>query len=313
MNLYTIAFYNTENLFDIFNDKYTNDDDFLPTSDKRWTKKRYERKIYKLGSVISKIGFEETQKPPAIIGLVEVENKKVIKDLINSKDLEEYNYKYIHYDSYDERGIDVACLYDGTIFQLEHSESFTVYIESEEGVRDYTRDILLVSGRINGELLHFIINHWPSRREGEQESNYKRIIAAKKVEEIIIKLRLNYQNPKIIIMGDFNDNPDDESIKYLIDNNKLFNPMETLRTYNEGSQNHNFSWNLFDQIIFTTNFFETQQENLRFYKAKIFNEKFLTQYSGKFKGHPYRTFVGKKYKGGFSDHFPVYILLQNDI
>lgn len=313
MNLYTIAFYNTENLFDIFNDKYTNDDDFLPTSDKRWTKKRYERKIYKLGSVISKIGFEETQKPPAIIGLVEVENKKVIKDLINSKDLEEYSYKYIHYDSYDERGIDVACLYDDTIFQLEHSESFTVYIESEEGVRDYTRDILLVSGRINGELLHFIINHWPSRREGEQESNYKRIIAAKKVEEIIIKLRLNYQNPKIIIMGDFNDNPDDESIKYLIDNNKLFNPMETLRTYNEGSQNHNFSWNLFDQIIFTTNFFETQQENLRFYKAKIFNDKFLTQYSGKFKGQPYRTFVGKKYKGGFSDHFPVYILLQNDI
>ena len=312
MSIYTIAFYNTENLFDIYDDHLKNDDDFLPTSDKRWTKKRYERKLYKLGSVISKIGVKETNKPPSIIGLVEVENKLVLEDLLQSSDLKNHNYNYVHHESNDERGIDVAMLYNEDDFILDTSETFSINIVNEQGERDYTRDILLVSGILNREKIYCIINHWPSRREGEKESAYKRMLASKKVEEIIQNLKSTINNPKIIIMGDFNDNPNNESIEKLVNNNNLYNPMESLQGYNIGTQNHDFQWNIFDQIFFTSNFFETSKNTLKFKEAMIFNNRFLTQYEGKFKGQPFRTYIGKKYKGGFSDHFPVYILLQKN-
>nr|WP_321245470.1 endonuclease/exonuclease/phosphatase family protein [uncultured Psychroserpens sp.] len=307
---YTIAFYNLENLFDIHNDATKHDGDFLPGSEKRWTKKRYERKLFKLGQVISKIGFENTQRPPAIVGLAEIENENVIKDLIQSKDLQPYDYGLVHYDSKDERGIDVALIYDKTVFTVEDSKTYSVYLEDDIGEQDYTRDILLVSGMFQNERLHLIINHWPSRREGELISNPKRIKAAEKVLEIIEAIKADHSNPKILVMGDFNDNPGNDSVKLLSNKGELYNPMETLLSYSRGSVSHNFKWNLFDQILFSTNFFETEKNKLKFDEANIFDEKFLTQYKGKFKGQPFRTYVGKKYKGGYSDHFPVYVQLN---
>lgn len=307
---YTIAFYNLENLFDIHNDATKHDGDFLPGSEKRWTKKRYERKLFKLGQVISKIGFENTQRPPAIVGLAEIENENVIKDLIQSKDLQPYDYGLVHYDSKDERGIDVALIYDKTVFTVEDSKTYSVYLEDDIGEQDYTRDILLVSGMFQNERLHLIINHWPSRREGELISNPKRIKAAEKVLEIIEAIKVDHSNPKILVMGDFNDNPGNDSVKLLSNKGELYNPMETLLSYSRGSVSHNFKWNLFDQILFSTNFFETEKNKLKFDEANIFDEKFLTQYKGKFKGQPFRTYVGKKYKGGYSDHFPVYVQLN---
>jgi predicted extracellular nuclease len=307
---YTVAFYNLENLFDIYNDATKHDYDFLPGSDKRWTKKRYERKLHKLGQVISKIGFDNTQRPPAIVGLAEIENKNVINDLLKSSELEPYDYDLVHYDSKDERGIDVALIYDNTVFTVESSKTFSVYLEDHIGEQDYTRDILLVSGIFNTERLHIIVNHWPSRREGELESNPKRLKAAEKVIEIIDSIKLIYPNPKILVMGDFNDNPSNDSIKLLSNKGELYNPMETLLSYTRGSVNHNFRWNLFDQILFSTNFFETEMNKLKFDEANIYDEKFLTQYKGRFKGQPFRTYVGKKYTGGYSDHFPVYVHLN---
>jgi len=307
---YTIAFYNLENLFDIYNDATKHDNDFLPDSDKRWTKKRYDRKVFKLGQVISKIGFQDTQKPPTIIGLAEVENKNVLQDLIESKDLEPLDYGIVHYNSQDERGIDVGMLYDKKAFTVKNSKTFSIYIEDEIGDQDYTRDILLVSGVLHSETIHCIVNHWPSRREGELESMPKRIKASEKVIEIITQLKSEDLNAKIMVMGDFNDNPSNESIKLLSQKGELYNPMETMLSYSRGSLNHNFKWNLFDQILFSTNFFETQNDKLKFDRADIFDEKFLTQYKGKYKGQPFRTYVGKKYKGGYSDHFPVYVQLN---
>ena len=286
---------------------------FLPHSDKRWTQKRYDKKIYKLGSVISKIGLEASGHPPAIIGLAEVENKRVLQDLVDSKDLEDYNYKFVHYESNDERGIDVALLYNEDVFTVESSEVYTVFLEDKDGDRDFTRDILLVSGILFEEQIHIIVNHWPSRREGEKESAPKRFEAAKKVNEILIKLKYNYSDPKIVVMGDFNDNPSDDNVQYIVNEQSLFNPMETLLSYEKGSLNHDFQWNLFDQIMFTTNFFETKKGAYKFHEAHVFGDKFLTQYNGKFEGQPYRTYVGKKYKGGFSDHFPVYIELKRNV
>lgn len=305
-NTHTIAFYNIENLFDIENDPLTNDDDFLPTSAKRWTYKRYENKLRKLGSVISQIG-EEDGKSPVIVGLAEVENNKVLTDLINSEHLEDLGYNFVHFDSLDERGIDVALIYKEAFFKVENSETFSVYLQNEEGLRDYTRDVLLVEGQLGNEKLHIIVNHWSSRREGEKETEYKRLAAAKVVNSVIARLKNEQSNAKIIVMGDFNDNPDDDSLMLLEKESNLYNPFSTVLSYNKGSLNHNFQWNMFDQILFTGNFFDPDGSNLKFVKADVFNSKFVTQYHGKYKGQPFRTYVGKKYKGGYSDHFPVYV------
>lgn len=306
----TLAFYNCENLFDFYNDKRTNDNDYLSSSAKKWTRSRYENKLRKLSFVISNIGKAEIGKPPAIVGLAEVENAKVIKDLISCKHLKEYNYGYIHYNSLDARGIDVALIYDKTVFEVLHSETFSIDLIDENGNLDFTRDILLVSGLLAGEKINVLINHWPSRREGEKETEYKRMTSANKVGEIIAALRQKDVNAKIVIMGDFNDDPSSRSIKHLVETNQLYNATETLRSFSRGSVSHFKKWNLFDQIIFSANFFESSHNALAFYQVNIFDADFLKLFNGKYKGTPFRTYAGKKYIGGYSDHFPVYVIFK---
>jgi len=309
---HTIAFYNIENLFDTKDDIHTNDDDFLPSSAKRWTTKRYENKLYKLGQVISQIGEADVITPPAIVGLAEVENKHVVKDLIESKHLKHYNYDVVHYDSSDERGIDVALIYNTAVFEVSHSEPFAVYLNKEDGSRDYTRDVLLVSGRLNGEELHVIVNHWSSRRQGEKETENKRLAAAETVNRVVEELQNNYHEPKVIVMGDFNDTPYSNSLLSLEEKSNLYNPFKKISTHDKGSLNHDFEWLLFDQILISTNFFDTKSTKFNLSESNVFNSQFLTQYHGKYKGQPFRTYVGKRYKGGYSDHFPVYIELKED-
>ena len=288
----------------------SDDDDFLPTSRKRWTKKRYYNKLRKIGSVISKIGNDDSDEAPVIVGLAEVENKLVLSDLISSENLRDEDYNYVHYNSSDERGIDVALLYKDDIFEVEHSDTFSIYLENEEGLRDYTRDILLVQGKLNGETISIIVNHWSSRREGKKETEYKRIAAAEKVNSIINTIKEDSPNMKIIVMGDFNDNPNNNSMELIEKESSLFNPFKTVWSRDVGSLNHNFQWNLFDQILFSINFFDNNISSLSFDEADVFDVKSLTQYHGKYKGQPFRTYVGKKYKGGYSDHFPVFINLK---
>jgi predicted extracellular nuclease len=309
-NYFTIAFYNLENLFDTFDDKYTHDNDFLPKSEKQWTPKRYKKKVRKLGYTISKIGIKTSHALPVLIGLAEVENKLVINDLIHSKFLKAENYDIVHYDSPDERGIDVALIYNKDVFKVEQSETFSVTLFDEDGDLDYTRDILLVEGNLNEEKIYIIVNHWPSRSEGEKASEHKRLAASNKVNEIINLIKQGEENPKIIVMGDFNDNPSNKSIKQLTNSQDLYNPMETLLSYTKGSLNYRFQWNIFDQILFSTNFFEYKPNTHSFSKANVFDDEFLKQFKGKYKGTPFRTYVGLKYKGGYSDHFPVYIHLK---
>jgi endonuclease/exonuclease/phosphatase family metal-dependent hydrolase len=307
---YTIAFYNIENLFDIDNNPLTDDDDFLPTSAKRWTRKRYQNKLLKIGTVIPKIGAMNTEAAPVIVGLAEVESSDVLSDLVESEAMLDEAYSYIHYDSPDERGIDVALLYKSEVFKVENSETFSVYLQKDSGEQDYTRDILLVQGKLNNENLNIIVNHWSSRREGQKETEFKRLAAAKKVNTIINDLKKKDIHAKIIVMGDFNDNPNNESITIMEKESSLYNPFKTIWSYNKGSLNHNFQWHMFDQILFSTNFFDVHNSDLDFGRADVFNIEFLTQNYGKYKGQPFRTFVGKKYKGGYSDHFPVFIELK---
>lgn len=310
--LLSVAFYNLENLFDIYDDELTNDNDYLPESAKRWTSKRYDNKLRKLGFAISNIGKEETGKSPALIGLAEVENNLVLDDLLNSKHLVNLSYDYVHFDSPDERGIDVALLYDTSRFEVVMSEVFPVNIYDSDGTIDYTRDILLVNGILHNENIYVLVNHWPSRHDGELETEPKRIAAAEQAIEIIQGITYKDSQAKIIIMGDFNDDPFSNSIKRLMNSTDLYNPMTTLFSDDTGTTRHFDEWNLFDQIIFSSNFFETASSKLSFDSAALYDEDFLKQYHGRFKGAPFRTYVGKKYKGGYSDHFPVYILLKQN-
>jgi len=277
-DLQTIAFYNVENLFDLRNNKAKHDNDFLPKSFKKWTHKRYQNKLKKLGYAISNIGRKETGKHPAIIGLAEVENPKVIKDLMRSKHLKDVPYNYVHFESLDERGIDVALLYDTHAFKVLHAEAFAVPLTDIDGTPDYTRDVLLVSGILDGEKIHVIVNHWSSRREGAKETEFKRLASSEKVNAIINTLLETDNNGKIMVLGDFNDEPHNKSI--------------------------------FDQILVSTNFFKSSKSHFEFFKANIFDDPFLKISEGRYKGAPYRTYAGKNYKGGYSDHFPVYVLLK---
>jgi predicted extracellular nuclease len=309
-SIITIAFYNVENLFDPIDDIEKFDDDFLPMSEKKWTNKRYKKKIYKLGTAISQIGEKRSGKAPIIVGLAEVENKNVLNELIESKHLREHDYGYVHYESPDERGIDVALMYQKNSFKVIDSKPYSIDITVDEADPDYTRDILLVVGEIHGEQVHIIVNHWSSRRGGPKETEYKRLIASEKVIEIVNEIRESRPEAKVIVMGDFNDDPSCKSVRQLSNSLDLHNPMETLLSYTRGSLNYKFQWNIFDQIMISTNFLEFEKGSLSFSKGDIFDEKFLMQYKGKFKGQPFRTYVGTKYKGGYSDHFPVFIQLK---
>jgi predicted extracellular nuclease len=311
MPLHTLAFYNLENLFDIYDDELTNDNDFLPDSVKKWTSKRYYNKLRKLGFSISNIGKEKTGKHPSIIGIAEVENKAVIEELLLSKHLKDLPYDYVHYDSPDERGIDVAFIYDTTIFELIVSEVFPVNIFEEDGTRDYTRDILAVTGKLDSYLTHFIVNHWPSRRDGAEETAYKRMIASEKVVGVIKEIKIEDPHARIIVMGDFNADPSSECVENLVSKGNLFNPMETINLYKRGSLSYDFKWNVFDQILLSYNFLNRNIEALNFVEADVFDADFLKLFKGPYKGTPFRTYVGKKYKGGYSDHFPAYVLIES--
>jgi predicted extracellular nuclease len=308
----TIGFYNVENLFDTIDDPKTFDDDFTSDGKKKWTYKRYKIKVKKLGSVISQLGMNRSKYPPAIVGLVEVENAKVVADLVNSSNLKKYHYGFVHHDSPDERGIDVALLYNKRVFEFLASETFPVYLKNEEGNRDYTRDILKVSGNLHGELVHVLVNHWSSRREGAAETAHKRVTAAKTARSIIEQIKVKNSDAKIIVMGDFNDDPTSTSVKTLVSND-FINPMESILNPNKtGTLTYDGKWNLFDQILFSKNFLEKKEGKLYFKHAEVFNKEWLKIFKGKLKGSPFRTYIGPWYQGGFSDHFPVYAFLKKE-
>jgi len=305
LSYYTIGFYNLENLFDTKDDKNVLDDDFTEDSPRNWNTDRYNNKLRKLGKIIKKLGKENQSHPPVIVGVAEVENEGVLYDLINSKHLKDHGYQFIHFDSPDERGIDTALLYRENYFKILESEAIPLYIANTNGQRDYTRDILYVKGKLENNVIHLLVNHWPSRRSGFDETVYKRKAAAVKNREIINDIINEDPDAKIIIMGDFNDNPTSESIITLKDTD-FYNPMDLLLTNETGTLNYRGKWNLFDQIIISNNFLKPHNNPLQFVESNIFNPIELQEFAGKYKGNPFRTYIGDKFLGGISDHFPVY-------
>lgn len=304
---YTIAFYNLENMFDTIDDPDTNDDDFLPTAPRRWTIERYHKKLEKLNLTISKIGNGASDILPVLIGIAEVENEMVVQDLISKKHLGRERYSYVHYDSPDERGIDVALLYKKDYFEVLESRPIALMLYDDKGNRDYTRDILYVKGKLLGEVVYVLVNHWPSRRKGANES--KRLKASQLVLDTVAAIRSEDKRAKIIIMGDFNDGPTNESVSQFNYFN-LYNPMLNLQMEHQGSLVYYNTKYLFDQVIISSNFRKKWQRGMVFDSASVYDEEFLKIWKGKGKGTPFRTYHGIKYKGGYSDHFPVYIQIK---
>jgi len=306
---YTVAFYNLENLFDPDRNTKILDKDYTPNGVKNWTVEKYQRKLQKLAKTIFEIGDENHPYPPALIGVAEAENNSVLKALLDTDPLDDVDYGFIHFDSPDERGIDTGLIYRKRFFKVLFAEPLALLIDNLNGIRDTTRDILYVKGEFNKELVHVFINHWPSRRDGDVETEYKRIIAAKEIIQRIESIKMEELDPNIIVMGDFNDDPSSLSLQTLKDGAGLFNPMETLHIPNSrGSSIYGNKWNMFDQILVSNSFFNYQKNTHSFDKASIYDHKSLKEKKGKYKGTPYRTFVSDRYMGGYSDHFPVYAM-----
>ena len=219
-------------------------------------RKKIQKKIKNLGRVISQIGYDVAQHPPVIIGPAEVENKYVLEELISSKFLRSKGYQYIHFNSPDERDIDTALLFRESHFTVLQKEAHPLYIENQDGRRDYTRDILQIKGEIENNVVYILANHWPSRRAGAEDTSYKRIAAANKNQEIITTITSKDPNTKIIVMEDFNDDPKSESVKSL-SKISMYNPIELLLTNYSGSLNYRGKWNflikLLSLIIFYNN------------------------------------------------------------
>ena len=298
-----VMFYNVENLFDTINSVTTSDSEFLPDGKKQWNTYRYNYKLNQLAKVFSSIMQDENNdKMLDIIGLCEVENKLVIDDLLQKPIFNNHNYTIIHQDSPDGRGIDCALLFDNKFQLLKHD---FIRIDNPDSNRS-TRDIVYAKLKFKNEIINVFVNHWPSRWGGQKESNYKRVFAANTLRNYI---NINVsKGDYTLIMGDFNDYPNNESLSEILIKDDLANLMSTDSVLGKGSYNYKGSWNWLDQIILSNNFKSTNFEIL---SAGSFQKDFMMYESKNIKlksrVFPSRTFGGNFWYGGFSDHLPIYL------
>jgi len=317
---HTIAFYNVENLFDLEDDPNTVFHDRTVRGEKFYTEEIYQLKQKNLAKVIADIGKEFTGTTPTVIGLAEIENYNVLNDLVNQEALKNSEYSIVHYDSPDLRGIDVGLLYKKSEFTPTntHSHRLKIFDARNDSRRLHTRDQLVVSGLLEGEKVHFIVHHWPSRSGGEARSLPNRIKAGELNRHIVDSLLSLDAHAKIINMGDFNDDPVSPSIKEglgtksnreQLDAKDLYNPMEYMFNKGVGSLAWRDSWNLFDQMMVSKSLTQKNYATLQFYQAGVFNKPYLATPQGRYKGYPYRSYSNEGWTGGYSDHFPVFIYL----
>ena len=312
---YMVAFWNLENLFDIYDDPETHDDEFLPEGIKKWNETKYQKKLTNIERVLFDMAAIQRDYP-IVIGVSEIENRSVLEDLVSQPKLKGANY-----DSPDARGVDVAFLYRADVFKLEGSDNIKLVVDGLPNFR--TRDLVVMWGTIEGEPFYFLVSHWPSRLGGKEASQFKRDACAKQIREI--KDSLLRENPatKVIVMGDFNDDATDASLEKVmgakgkvkdLQQGDFFNPYVQMLRAGLGTLAYQDSWNLFDNICVTENLVNNEPGTLKIIKGKkfygnIFRRPYMIQQEGQYKGYPLRTFVTNNFQNGFSDHLPVYIYI----
>lgn len=316
-----IGFYNLENLFDTVDNPMVDDNEFSPKGPRRYNGEIYRDKLTKLATVISQMGTEVSPDGPAILGVAEVENDTVLKDLVRHPLLEKRGYRIIHYDSKDARGIDVGFLYNPKYFTPEKSDKLFVALPSGSKDAYFTRDVLWVKGKLDGEDVHIYVNHWPSRSGGEKRSEPGRIAAAQVCRNHMDSIARIEKFPKVVVMGDLNDDPINKSVREVIGgvSNKdevvrggMYNPWVDLYKKGYGTLAYQDAWGLFDQIIISQPWLPESQKGFFLKTPRIFNKEYMVENKGRYKGYPMRTWDGLTYRGGYSDHFPTYLVLLKE-
>jgi hypothetical protein len=317
-----IGFYNLENLYDTVDNPRINDEEFLPNSERNYNTRIFLDKLDRLSSVIGQMGTDVNPDGMAILGVSEIENDTVLNALVSHKDLKNRNLKIIHYNSPDIRGVDVGLLYHPKYFKPLYSASLFVKLPGGSKESYLTRDILYVKGLLDGDSIHVFVNHWPSRSGGEERSIPARAAAAQVARRTIDSIMASNPMSKIVLMGDLNDDPISPSVlKVLgaktkisdVKTSQLYNPWYDLYRRGIGTLAYQDAWGLFDQVIISQPWMEKEQSGYFFHKANIFNREFLVQKTGRYKGYPKRTWDGTTYNYGYSDHFPVYLIMLKQV
>jgi predicted extracellular nuclease len=319
-----VAFYNVENLFDTINQNGRYDLDYTPEGSRQWDTERYNNKLNNIASAIIAMATPETPNGPGVVGLAEVENEGVVRDLaaridsrLQAEGRQPWGLKYVHHDSPDRRGIDVALLYNPDYFEVTNVNNHRLTLPDEPEFR--TRDQLVVSGNMLGCPLSVVVNHWPSRLGGQKESEYRRVAAGALARHVVDSIRATDPAMGVIVMGDLNDDPADKSVteglgavatREAVTVTGLYNPFTWILENGVGTLCYQGKWNLFDQIIVSGNMVKDNiDDNLTYWKATVHNGEMLRTHSGKYKNYPRRTFSGSNYLNGYSDHFPTEIFL----
>lgn len=313
-NSIRVMFYNVENLFDIYDDSLKNDESFTPEGDHHWNNYKYYEKLNNLSKTMVAVGGWEAV---GVIGLCEVENRKVLDDLVKQKSLKPSNYRILHKESPDKRGIDVALLYRSEKISVDTVQWINVFLGKDQRP---TRDILYATLRTeNNAVIHVFVNHWPSRYGGQMKSDPKRKAAARTIRHYIDSIMASSTNPNILLMGDFNDEPENESINDVLrakndttftDSTELYNMMSNIHG-NHGSHKYQGNWGVLDQFMVSKSLFKGANKLKTKAGPLIFSAPFLFTKETKYPGmKPFRTYTGMKYSAGYSDHLPIFIDLQ---
>lgn len=319
---YKIVFYNLENFFDTVNDPEVLDDEFTPEGPKKWTQDKYDKKLHNMERVFFDIAAINKDYP-VVIGVSEVENRNVLEDIVAAPKLAPANYRIVHHDSPEARGVDVAFFYRADVFKLEGEKAIRTIIPSLPNFK--TRDILTMWGKIDGEDFLFMVGHWPSRLGGKEASEYKRIAVGEQMRSIADSVKQIRPDVKVVLMGDFNDDPTDPSITQglgaklkvkELQKGDYYAPYASMLKAGYGTLAYGDAWNVFDNIVVTENLVNDTTDKLKIQKApgskfygNIFKRHYMVQKEGQYKGYPLRTYVGNNFQGGYSDHFPVYIYI----
>ena len=308
---YTVLSYNVENLFDTKDDPKIPDEEFLPESEKKWTNERYQKKLDDLAKVISEVNPLET---PEIVGLVEIENQPVLEDLIRTNALKDHHYAIIHEESPDYRGIDVALIYRKDAFTEIMHETLSVVFPDDTTFK--TRDILHVIGKIRNKTVHVFVNHWPSRIGGDDKTEPKRVLAASVLKQRVDLVLSLEPNARIIIMGDMNDEPANKSLQETLgakspdSGAELVNLMMPDDVAGLGTYFYSGNWNMLDNLIVSKEMISGKQVRIENQKGNIYSSPWMIYTNKNGDKTPNRTYLGNKYVGGVSDHFPVYFKMK---